>query len=919
MYNCNLKIYLAGSKCRFFTELKKIPPLNNFTHHFFESELYNEDFAKNCDVIFLNFVNEADKSVLKSVTEAKKKRTQLIVIAGCKHISLFTGFLPEISDVWQSADNEAEIKFRITKWQDTLKTKTDLWETNQYLNNAINMSPNLVWYKDINGIHIKVNDSFCKTVKKTKRQVEGRDHYYIWDIDPHNKENIVYDCSDSDMEVINSKKTCTFEETITTGSGMRFLSTYKTPLFDLDGSVMGTVGIAVDKTREKTYKEEIEKKNIALESIFSSIDCGILCHSVEGNHILSVNKTALNILGYSSVESLAADFDMVAGSVLDEDKIILRKAFKTLQNVGDSVSTEYSVIHSDGKIIHVTGNAKLMEENGELYYQRFLLDSTEQKQQEETNERLQKELVQALSSGYSFACFYNADTDDGFPLAIDAAYNNNFSYDKNLSFRQNINNYINTFVYEADRDLIHNAFKAENLDKEFADKNQFYLNYRTDYNNKILNYEMKVVRTGDKPNSHSLVLGFRNVDTEKRKNEDRKILLETALAQAKSANRAKSVFLSNMSHDIRTPMNAIIGFTDLALDKTDQPEKMKEYLNKIKISGNHLLELINNVLDMSRIESGRVFLEESPCSLTDVLAELKNMFQNDADSKNLKLCFETHNLKNTNVYCDKTNLIRVLVNVINNSVKYTNNGGSIWVTLEEKPCRSPNRSNYKFVVKDTGIGMSEEFISHIFELFERERNTTDSGIQGTGLGMAIIKNIVDLMHGSVDVKSKKGEGTTVTIRLSLLINDLISANNALSKNEADTAPRTHKGNKGKRILLAEDNEINREIAVEIIKKFGYEIECAENGKTAVNMLLSSQPGYYSAILMDVQMPVLNGYEATKIIRALKNKSFASIPILAMTANAFEEDKQEALKCGMNGHIAKPINVNQLILELNKYI
>ena len=279
--------------------------------------------------------------------------------------------------------------------------RRDFWQTSQYLEATINNVPNLVWYKDKNGIHKKVNDSFCRTVNKTKAQVEGQGHAYIWDVE--------YDdpaCIESERQVMSTRKTCVSQEEIQAGGGTRLLTTYKSPLYDLDGSVMGTVGVAIDVTQEKAYEKEILNKNQTLETIFTTLDCGVMRHTIDGTRVLSINKAALKILGYESQEELMEDgFNLVAASVVESDQIKLRKAMQTLQKAGDSVSVEYRVRHKNGDLLHVMGNVKLLQAGRELIYQRFLLDCTAQKLREKKNEQRQMELIQALSIDYDVVCF----------------------------------------------------------------------------------------------------------------------------------------------------------------------------------------------------------------------------------------------------------------------------------------------------------------------------------------------------------------------------------------------------------------------------------------------------------------------------------------------------------------------------------
>ncbi len=539
----------------------------------------------------------------------------------------------------------------------------------------------------------------------------------------------------------------------------------------------------------------------------------------------------------------------------------------------------------------------------------------------------------------------------------------------------------------------------------------------------------------------------RKVDEVTEKYEIKEKELSKALAMADQANRAKTTFLNNMSHDIRTPMNAIIGFTSLAATHLDNKEKAQDYIAKISQSSNHLLSLINDVLDMSRIESGNVVIEEKPESLSEILQELRNIIQADVHAKHLEFYIDTIDVTNENIFCDKLRLNQILLNLLSNSIKFTNPGGAISLKVTQRPAEDEQHRNYEFVVKDTGIGMNPEFIKTIFEPFTRERTSTVSGIQGTGLGMSITKNIVDMMNGTIAVNSEPGKGTEFTIDLtfrihgkpyeptaikelegvrSLVVDDDVTSCQSVTKmlrqvgmrpewtmygkeavvrakeaheigdpymlyiidwsmpdmngietvrqirrvikqdasiilfsaydwtdieDEAreagvtdfiskplfvndlhyalvrvtgkgeNAAPKDPEDQKfdGQTVLLAEDNELNREIAVEILSNMGVNVDTAENGREAVEMLRTSQPGQYQLILMDVQMPVMDGYEATKEIRALKDPKLAGIPIVAMTANAFDEDRQIAIDAGMNDHLAKPFKIEQLYHILKQYL
>ncbi len=1046
MYHCHVSFYLAGRPCRAFEIIKEMQPLEHFTHEFAWSGEFEEALGENADVILANLEEMSGEEALGILSLGAFRKSELILLADPAQIPSLTELLPDIRDIWTLPMREEEIRFRFLRWQQGLKQNKDLWETSHFLEATINNVPNLVWYKDKDGIHEKVNDSFCRTVNKTKAQVEGRGHAYIWDVEEDDPA-----CIESERVVMNSRKTCVSEEMVKSGDGIKLLTTYKSPLYDLDGSVMGTVGVAIDVTQERAYEQEIIQKNRTLETIFTTMDCGVMCHTLDGSRILSVNRAALSLLGYSSREELEEDgFDMVASAVLEEDREKLQEAIRELKKEGDSISVEYRIHHKSGDIRHVMGNVKLLEENGEMFYQRFLLDCTARKIEEKKNERRQAELVHALSIDYNLVCVFDLDTEAGMLIRSDEEDNRIFGADAagRLSLTESMELYTKNLVYEEDQEMLRQMSASDKLKRELEKKKQYHVNYRIVKDGEVKYFQMKAVRAGGWEEGHGVVLGFRSVDEEIRNEMEQKSLLEDALLQANRASKAKSVFLSNMSHDIRTPMNAIVGFTALAITHIDQKEQVEGYLKKIMTSGNHLLSLINDILDMSRIESGKIHLEENPCHLPDILHGLRNIVQADIHAKQLELYIDTVDVLDEEIYCDKLRLNQVLLNLLSNAIKYTGAGGMISMRITEKAGAPAGCANYEFSIRDTGIGMSPEFVSHIFEPFEREKNTTISGIQGTGLGMAITKNIVDMMNGSIEVKSEQGTGTefvvAFTFRLcgdakepqdipklknlrALVVDDDFNTCDSVSymlqqvgmraewtlsgkeavlrtrqammrgdgyrvyvidwmlpdmngvevarrirkemgedvpiivmtaydwadiedeakeagvtafcskplflselrsclhsiveekkereKEEDSPVKPVHTG----RILLAEDNELNQEIAVEILGDAGFTTEIAENGKVAVEMLERSAPGYYQLVLMDVQMPVMNGYEAAKTIRRLENSKLSSIPILAVTANAFEEEKQEALRCGMNGHIAKPIDVEVLLETLNELL
>lgn len=391
-------------------------------------------------------------------------------------------------------------------------------------------------------------------------------------------------------------------------------------------------------------------------------------------------------------------------------------------------------------------------------------------------------------------------------------------------------------------------------------------------------------------------------------------MLKTAKEEAEHANRAKSDFLSNMSHDIRTPMNAIIGFTVIANTNIDNKEKVLDCLDKIASSSNHLLSLINDILDMSKIESGKIQMNEQKCSLSVVMNNLINMIQPQVSEKDLEFFSETDNVEHENVIIDSLRLNQVLINIVGNAVKYTEPGGSVTLLLEELPSDDHSTGNYRISVKDTGIGMSKDYLPHVFDAFTRERSSTVSRIQGTGLGLAITKRIIELMGGTISVQSEPGKGSEFIIQLPIKLadDDMILEQD---ESEEELSEEKEWNFEGMHFLVAEDVDLNAEIIVEIFREFGISADIASNGRMAVDMLKASGPGYYDAVLMDVQMPVLDGYAATKEIRGLEEPEYSNIPIIAMTANAFEEDKAQALGAGMNAHIAKPVDIPVLMKTL----
>ena len=473
------------------------------------------------------------------------------------------------------------------------------------------------------------------------------------------------------------------------------------------------------------------------------------------------------------------------------------------------------------------------------------------------------------------------------------------------NFGERLKVLVDTVVHPSDRESFCLATEPTKVLDMVDREHVYFVNFRLQVGGEDIYYQIKFVK--DENFKNHVIAGFHSVDAETKR--------EMAnLEKAELANKAKSAFLFNMSHDIRTPLNAMIGFTDMAVKNIDDKAKALDCLSKSKLSSEHLLSLINDVLDMSRIESGKVELDLNPVNLDENGEDYVPMLRSLAEKKNVHFEFVRHDLQNRYVYVDFLRLNQVVINVVSNAVKYTPSGGSVTVDITQIPSEREGYGLYQIVIKDTGIGMSAEYLQHLFDEFSRERTSTVSKQQGTGLGLAITKRIVDMMEGSIDVESKVGEGSKFTIRIPMRIQENPEAVEQVRFAHSEQESISFEGFK---VLVVEDNELNLEISKDILESAGVVVESAEDGSIAVERLKEKGPDYYDCILMDIQMPVMDGFEATREIR----KMFPDkrIPIIALSANAFDEDRRKSFEAGMDGHLAKPIVIAQLEDALKKYL
>ncbi len=531
----------------------------------------------------------------------------------------------------------------------------------------------------------------------------------------------------------------------------------------------------------------------------------------------------------------------------------------------------------------------------------------------ELEDARQLQFIAGLTQDFDCVSYIDVENDffETFYRTSPIFYNRIPDWAKGVGFRIRIKEYSNIFVVPEDREKFLQEVDTDNLVKKLSEKPVYFLNFRINVDDEIRYYQIKFIADKVDDKLRGIIAGFHDVDDEMKEELKRQEILEDARRMAEEVSRAKTLFLFNMSHDIRTPMNAIMGFTNIALKNIDDRDRAIDALNKTQESSKVLLDLINQILDMSRIESGKVVLAEDKADMYNFGKDVLPMLEELARDKDIDFRYNINYIKDEYVTLDRTRINEVLVNIIGNAIKYTQNGGEVTTNVRQLEYDKEDYGLYEIEVSDNGFGMSKEFLGHMFENFSREESASKSGIQGTGLGLPLCKKIIDLMNGTIEVESEENVGSTFTITLPFekIGKDSIRDDEFATDVEYDF--------EGKRILLVEDNDLNREIAVDILKEDGFEVEEAREGREAIDMVKRYGEEYYDYILMDIRMPVMDGYEATKYIRGFCSKRH--IPIIALSANAFEEDRAKSIKVGMDDHVAKPIEIDKLKKTLARFL
>lgn len=649
----------------------------------------------------------------------------------------------------------------------------------------------------------------------------------------------------------------------------------------------------------------------------------------ESEKILYANRALIELFQCDNIkEFLQLSGNSFRGMIHPDDRQKVEKSIGE-QLAGSKVkldAVEYRIITKNGNICWVDDYGHYVRsKSGESVFYVFIADVTERvmRQMEEReallNEKYQTqqkiklihqehlrrlETIEGLSIDYQSIFYADLDADRIHAYRVSERFEKGFGKGQKVRQYQGFDDdYVNHWVFPDDRRYYAQHTKADYIRNKLSREREFHINYRIFKGGRTAYIQLRVVGVGN--GGAQIVMGYRDIDAEVVQQMKQKRKLEEALNQANFANKVKNSFLSNMSHDIRTPMNAIVGFANLAKSHMDDREKVENYLQMITSSSSELLSMLNNVFEITRIESSQIYIEEDEYSLLDILHNVQAVIKPRAQAADIDFSLDVSGLVHERVLVDQQKLSQILLCLAENALKYINTGDRIRISLMEQEHKKKGKAIFRFQVEDNGIGIHEEFLAHIFEPFEREKNTTLSGIHGSGLGLTIAKKIVDKMGGTIEVESTAGKGSVFTVVLTLEI----PWQHPLEQKDTAKGP-AHKPGQNK-ILLVDDNEINLEIGMEVLKDAGYPVDTATDGSIAVEIIKNSSPGDYALVLMDLQMPVMNGHDAAKEIRKINDPRKANIPIIALSANTFEEDKRMSMASGMNAHLAKPIDAPQL--------
>lgn len=555
----------------------------------------------------------------------------------------------------------------------------------------------------------------------------------------------------------------------------------------------------------------------------------------------------------------------------------------------------------------------LLSEKRERERQLALLTEEYDKERSQLNQEYLRRLkvIEGLSANYETILYGELDCDQIRPYRLSSRTSRMFGEDRGLrSFSGYLADYVSIWVHPEEREAVGAALNVEAIRRKLLTDGSFYVNYRVVEDGEEKYLQLQLVDVGGERRASQLVMGSRRMDEEIHHEMEQKQLLAEALEKANQAIAAKDTFLSNMSHDMRTPMNAIFGFAALARKHLREPDAARSYIGRMESSARQLMGMIERVLEISAAVTGDARTQEEACDLCGIIRQVYDFMAPQAAEKNIDFTLDCSGVHHSGIYGDEEKVRQLATYLTNNAITYTKPGGRVEVTLTERGLMSEQYAVYQLEVADTGIGISQEFLARIFEPFSRERDTTHSGVHGIGLGMSIAKSIVDKMGGTISVRSEVNRGSIFTATLDFRIQP-DQAQPAAEEEEASVQPR--------KILLVEDNEINREIATELLQELGYVIDTAPDGSVAVEKMQQARPGDYDVILMDIQMPVMNGWEAARAIRGLSDPALAKIPIIALSANVFESDLRRSAESGMNAHLAKPMDVAEVQKTIEEFL